>query len=96
LSESVTVADLATRSAMSPRTFARRFVAATGTTPHQWLQRQRVHLAQQLLEVSDLSIESVAESSGFCTAGNLRKHFTRVMQTSPQAYRRTFAHRSDP
>jgi AraC family transcriptional activator FtrA len=96
LSESVTVADLATRSAMSPRTFARRFVAATGTTPHQWLQRQRVHLAQQLLEVSDLSIESVAQSSGFCTAGNLRKHFTRVMQTSPQAYRRTFAHRSDP
>jgi len=90
LNEPLTVADLAARSAMSPRTFARRFLAATGTTPHQWLQRQRVHLAQRLLETSDFSIESVAAGSGFCTAGNLRKHFSRIMRTSPQAYRRTF------
>jgi AraC family transcriptional regulator, transcriptional activator FtrA len=92
LDEPLTVADLAARSAMSPRTFARQFVATTGTTPHQWLQRQRVHLAQRLLESSDLSIESVAADSGFCTAGNLRKHFSRIMRTSPQAYRRTFQH----
>jgi AraC family transcriptional activator FtrA len=94
LNEPLTVADLAARSAMSPRTFARQFLAATGTTPHQWLQRQRVHLAQRLLETSDFSIESVAAGSGFCTAGNLRKHFSRIMQTSPQAYRRTFQHRN--
>jgi AraC family transcriptional regulator, transcriptional activator FtrA len=93
LNEPLRVADLATRSAMSPRTFARQFLAATGTTPHQWLQRQRVHLAQRLLETSELSIESVAVDSGFCTAGNLRKHFSRIMRTSPQAYRRAFADR---
>ena len=90
LDQTVTVEDLAIRSAMSPRTFARRFVAATGTTPYQWIVRQRVQLAQRLLEVSDLSIETVAQKSGFCTAGNLRKHFTRVVHTSPQAYRHTF------
>jgi AraC family transcriptional regulator, transcriptional activator FtrA len=94
LNEPLTVADLAARSATSPRTFARQFLTATGTTPHQWLQRQRVHLAQRLLETSDFSIESVAAGSGFCTAGNLRKHFSRIMQTSPQAYRRTFQHRN--
>ncbi|MCW2936577.1 MAG: AraC family transcriptional regulator [Actinomycetia bacterium] len=33
LNEDITVADLAARSAMSPRTFARRFVASSGTTP---------------------------------------------------------------
>jgi AraC family transcriptional regulator, transcriptional activator FtrA len=33
----LTIEDLATRSAMSRRTFARRFAAATGTTPYQWL-----------------------------------------------------------
>ena len=38
LDEPVTVEDLAARSAMSPRTFARRFLAATGTTPYQWLR----------------------------------------------------------
>jgi len=94
LDEPLRVGDLAARSAMSPRTFARQFVAVTGTTPHQWLQRQRVHLAQRLLETTELSIESVAVDSGFCTAGNLRKHFTRIMHTSPQAYRRTFARRA--
>jgi len=94
LDEPVTVEDLAVRSAMSPRTFARRFLAATGTTPYQWLLRRRVELAQRLLEVSDLSIEAVAERSGFCTAGNLRKHFGRIVHTSPQAYRHTFQDRS--
>ena len=94
LDDPVTVEDLAQRSAMSPRTFARRFQAATGTTPYQWLLRQRVHLAQRLLETSDLSVETVAERSGFCTAGNLRKHFGRVVHTSPQAYRRAFQDRS--
>jgi len=94
LDDPVTVEDLAQRSAMSPRTFARRFQAATGTTPYQWLLGQRVHLAQRLLETSDLSVETVAERSGFCTAGNLRKHFGRVVHTSPQAYRRAFQDRS--
>ncbi|MGH9018670.1 MAG: DJ-1/PfpI family protein, partial [Acidimicrobiales bacterium] len=42
LGDDVAVGDLAARSAMSPRTFARRFVATTGTTPYQWLVRQRV------------------------------------------------------
>ncbi len=93
LNEPLTVDDLAARSAMSPRTFARRFLATTGTTPHQWLQRQRVQLAQRLLEVSDLPVETVAERSGFCTAGNLRKHFNRILLTSPQAYRRAFQDR---
>jgi transcriptional regulator GlxA family with amidase domain len=79
---------------MSPRTFARRFLLATGTTPYQWLVRQRVQLAQRLLEASDLSIEAVADKSGFSTAGNLRKHFGRIVHTSPQAYRHTFQERS--
>jgi AraC family transcriptional activator FtrA len=94
LDQPLSVADMAGRAAMSPRTFARRFVEATGTTPHQWLQMQRVRRAQRLLEVSDLSIDAVAEHSGFGTPGNLRKHFTRTMRTSPQGYRRTFAQRA--
>jgi AraC family transcriptional regulator, transcriptional activator FtrA len=90
VNEPVTVEELAARSAMSPRTFARRFLASTGTTPYQWLLRQRIQLAQRLLEMTDLPIDSVAETSGFSTAANLRKHFSRTVHTSPQAYRRTF------
>lgn len=90
LNEPVTVEELAARSAMSPRTFARRFLAGTGTTPYQWLLQQRIQFAQRLLEMTDLPIDSVAETSGFSTAANLRKHFSRTVHTSPQAYRRTF------
>jgi AraC family transcriptional regulator, transcriptional activator FtrA len=93
LDEPITVEDLAARSAMSPRTFARRFLASTGTTPYRWLLRQRIQLAQRLLETTDLPIDRVASASGFSTAANLRKHFSRAVRTSPQAYRRTFAGR---
>ncbi len=93
LDQQITVEDLAERSAMSPRTFARRFVSATGSAPYQWLLRQRVQLARRLLESSDLSIEAVAEKSGFQTASNLRKHFGRVVHTSPKAYREAFMDR---
>jgi AraC family transcriptional regulator, transcriptional activator FtrA len=90
LNEEVTVEALAIRSAMSPRTFARRFLASTGTTPYQWLLRQRIQFAQRLLETTDLPVDSVAAASGFSTAANLRKHFGRIVHTSPQSYRRTF------
>jgi AraC family transcriptional activator FtrA len=94
LNEPITVEDLAERSAMSPRTFARRFLSAMGCSPYQWLLRQRVQLARRLLESTDLSIEMVAEKCGFQTASNLRKHFGRVVHTSPKAYREAFMDRS--
>ena len=94
LHEEVTIESLAARSAMSPRTFARRFLAATGTTPYQWLLRQRIHLAQRLLETTDLSIDLVAARSGLGSADNLRKHFSRAVHTNPQAYRLAFKDRS--
>jgi transcriptional regulator GlxA family with amidase domain len=90
LDEPLTVEVLARRAAMSPRTFARRFVAITGTTPLQWLLRQRVLHAQRLLETTDQPIEWVASRCGFGTAAGMRIHFQRFVGTSPMAYRRTF------
>jgi AraC family transcriptional regulator, transcriptional activator FtrA len=86
----VTIEDLAARAAMSPRTFARRFQASTGTTPYRWLLRQRISLAQRYLETTELSVELVASRSGFGTATNLRKHFRETVRVSPNAYRRSF------
>jgi transcriptional regulator GlxA family with amidase domain len=90
LDEPLTVEVLARRSAMSPRTFARRFVGATGTTPLQWLLRQRVLHAQRLLETTEEPVEWVAGRCGFGTAAGMRVHFQRQVGTSPMAYRRTF------
>jgi AraC family transcriptional activator FtrA len=90
LDQEMTVETLASRAAMSPRSFMRHFKATTGTTPLDWILRQRVHLAQRLLETTDLPLELVAERSGFGSAVTMRHHFGQRVRTSPQQYRRTF------
>ncbi|MEW1887252.1 MULTISPECIES: helix-turn-helix domain-containing protein [unclassified Streptomyces] len=90
LDREMTVEQLADRAHMSPRTFARRFQQETGTTPYRWLLRQRVLLAQHLLETSDETIDTIADRTGFGTAAALRHQFVRALDTTPQAYRRTF------
>jgi AraC family transcriptional activator FtrA len=85
-----TVESMAERAAMSARTFARRFRAETGTTPHVWLTNQRVLHARRMLERDNVPIEFVAQQSGFGTSAVLRHHFARLVGTSPAGYRRTF------
>jgi len=94
LDEPLTVELLARRALMSPRTFARRFRSVTGTTPLQWLLRQRILHAQRLLETTDLPVEVIAERCGFGSATVLRTHFRRIVDTSPLGYRRTFNERA--
>lgn len=84
------VEDLARRANMSARTFARRFRAETGTTPHSWIIRQRLLRAEQLLEETDRPVEWIAAEVGFGNAATLRHHFGQARSTSPQQYRRTF------
>ncbi|MGY1707937.1 helix-turn-helix domain-containing protein [Geodermatophilus sp. SYSU D00758] len=90
LAEEITVELLARRALMSPRSFARRFKATTGTTPHAWLLGQRLAAAEELLENSDAPVEEIARLVGFGTAAGLRDQFTRRRGVSPRAYRQTF------
>ena len=91
LNQPLGVDDLAERALMSPRTFARRFRAATGTTPQRWVTAQRVAMAQRLLESTDLSVDAIAADCGFGATASLRMHFSRQVGTSPQAYRHAFS-----
>jgi transcriptional regulator GlxA family with amidase domain len=90
LAEELTVEALAARVHQAPRTFARRFRAETGATPHDWLVGQRVLLARTLLEETELAVEQIARRAGFGNAAALRHHFTRRLGTAPVAYRRRF------
>ena len=94
LDRTITVEELAARAGMAPRTFARRFRAETGTTPHDWLTNQRVLLARRLLEETPLSVEAVADQSGFGDAAALRHHFSRRVGATPHSYRTTFRDRA--
>lgn len=96
LAEPLTVADLARQAGMSSRTFARRFVAETGTTPLRWLTAQRLAEARRLLEHTDLLIDEVARRCGLGSAANLRLHLARDAATTPTAYRRAYRGRPGP
>jgi transcriptional regulator GlxA family with amidase domain len=90
LYEPLDVDVLARRSSMSARTFARRFKAATGTTPGEWVLQQRLALAQRMLETTEHGIDRIAHEAGFGSATTLRHHFQQRFHTAPRAYRRTF------
>ncbi|MFH8339960.1 GlxA family transcriptional regulator [Streptomyces sp. AM6-12] len=90
LHEPIQLRDLAEREAMSVRTFTRRFREEAGVSPGQWLTRQRIDRARQLLETTDLSMDQVARSSGFGTAQSMRQHMQQSLGVTPTSYRRTF------
>ncbi len=91
LDEPLTVAALAARAHLSPRTFARRFKETTGTTPHRWLLDQRLRHAEHLLESTGLPVDAVAARAGFGSGDTLRHHFAARRGVSPHTYRQTFA-----
>ncbi|MBK1662482.1 transcriptional regulator FtrA [Paracraurococcus ruber] len=82
---------LAREAGMSLRTFIRRFRETTGMPPGEWLLRQRLDRARELLEQGQGALEDVAASVGFGSAAVLRLHFRRRFGTSPGAYRARFA-----
>jgi transcriptional regulator GlxA family with amidase domain len=91
LDQPLTVRALARHACCSERTFARRFLAETGTTPLRWLVERRIELARQLLEATDLPVELVAHRCGFGSGALLRQHFRRATSSTPTAYRQAFA-----
>jgi transcriptional regulator GlxA family with amidase domain len=90
LDRPLTIADLARRQHLTPRTLIRRFRAATGTAPLRWLTTQRVRRACSLLESTNEPPARVAELCGLGAEANLRHHFARLVGVPPIEYRREF------
>lgn len=90
LGEPMTIDDLAARAGVSRRSLARRFADQLGVSPGQYLLAQRITAARELLESSDLPLDTVARRVGLSSATNLRRRFLRTMGTTPGAYRRSF------
>ena len=66
--DELSLEQLASRLNVTARTLSRRFVSAIGTTPIQYLIRQRLNIAKGLLQSTDLQIQIIAEQSGFGSA----------------------------
>lgn len=84
------VASLSKRASMSPRTLLRHFRDITGLAPGEWLLRERVALARDMLESGRVPIGEVADRAGFGSAESFRRHFRLQVGASPAAYRQRF------
>ena len=81
------VNDLASVACMSPAHFSRSFKAATGHAPHEYVSRQRLDLAKQLLVTSDRPLVEIAYATGFSSQANFNRAFRKATGTTPSSYR---------
>jgi transcriptional regulator GlxA family with amidase domain len=78
---------LAEQFGMSPRHFARAYVAATGKTPAQAVENLRLETATRLLKTTSEPIKRIAETAGFGREERMRRAFQKHLGTSPHGYR---------
>lgn len=77
-------------SRLAERTFKRRFAAATGVTPIEYVQRLRVEEAKRRLERTDVAVEEIGWRVGYEDPAFFRRLFKRITGISPGAYRKRF------
>lgn len=81
---------LAERAAMSPRNFARRFIAAMKVTPGKYVQTLRIDAARRMLTDGETPIAKVAARCGFQSAEAMRLAFQRHLNVTPKDFRARF------
>ena len=85
------VAAMTQRSRLTPRTFARRFLAATGRRPIDYVHALRIEGARDRLESSDDPVDDIGFAVGYADPTFFRRLFKRVTGLTPAAYRRMYA-----
>jgi len=90
LGRHLSVEELASRAAMSPRNFARVFLREVGTSPAHFVEQLRVEAARRFLETNAKSLEQVAAAAGFGSAELMRRAFHRCLGVTPGDYRERF------
>ncbi|MEZ0470068.1 GlxA family transcriptional regulator [Luteimonas salinilitoris] len=86
----VSVADMARMAKMEARTFLRRFKAATGLKPIEYVQQLRIGKAREVLQFTRRPVEQVAWEVGYDDAAAFRRLFLRLVGLTPSEYRRRF------
>jgi transcriptional regulator GlxA family with amidase domain len=89
LPSDLSLAALAARANMSPRSFSRHYRRATGRTPARAIEEIRTEAARRLLE-QGLSVSQVSRRCGFGAQETMRRSFLRIVGTGPSAYRERF------
>ena len=87
LGDSLEVTELAQACALSRSHFSRAFKCSTGLSPQDWIRRQRIILAKQLIQYTDMSLTQISLECGFCDQAHFCHLFTRSEGINPFAWR---------
>jgi AraC family transcriptional regulator len=88
LARKLSLQQIAAECDLSVSHFVRAFRTSTGLPPHQWLLRQRIKAAKQLMTVRDLPLSEIAMSAGFANQSHFTRVFSSVVGVSPGVWRR--------
>ncbi|MBV9620720.1 MAG: helix-turn-helix domain-containing protein, partial [Gammaproteobacteria bacterium] len=91
LDQEISVPAMARRASISPRSLQREFKAATGESAYEWLLRERIELARELLERRSIPLRDIPAHVGISSQESFRHHFRKHVGTTPSAYRARFA-----
>ncbi len=89
-SEHLSMSDLHVIAGMTERTFLRRFTAACGHRPNEYLQQVRISKAREALERTLVPVDRIAWDIGYSDPAAFRKLFQRLTGITPAAYRQRF------
>lgn len=84
------VSQMVAQSGLTERTFNRRFRAATGYAPMEYVQTLRIEEAKQLLESTDRPADAIAHQVGYEDPAFFRRIFKRRTGVTPARYRQRF------
>lgn len=88
LGRSIANAVLAREAGMSTNAFIRLFAADVGEPPQRWYLRRRIDYACELLHHSDMSMDHIADATGFCDRAHFARTFSRLRGMGPATFRR--------
>jgi len=87
MEEDITLIEMAQAVELSPTYFSRMFRQSTGETPHQFVLRNRIERAKEMLREAEARVLDVAVACGFKTQQHFARVFRRICGTSPTEYR---------
>jgi transcriptional regulator GlxA family with amidase domain len=88
LTETVRLSELAAISGLSPSHFGRAFKGSTGLPPHRWQLNMRIERARAMLSDAGASLADIACATGFADQSHFTRVFSKIVGTSPGAWRR--------
>jgi len=87
MEDELTLGEMAQSAELSPAHFSRMFRKSTGETPHEFVLRQRVERAKEMLRQAEMRVLDVGVACGFKTQQHFARVFRRICGASPTEYR---------